>query len=243
MSYWENFTGIFVDRVKQYRRLNKEEQAIELNHVYLYKQILQIARASDNPQILAYFDLIKIKESLNREIGRESFISEWASHAKISTQELENQKTLGLHEWAKLARVSILYLNRIQKQALASKKTLLLHNLYLVISIASRYQNKGLDLLELIHEGAIGLNRGIEEFSSNGNLHFSNFIQLCIEQEVVKSISNYCESIGQKSSLIHLIFIIKQIRDKILEEKYPSIEQIASELSTTRKKSLLAFMQ
>jgi RNA polymerase sigma factor (sigma-70 family) len=178
---------IFFREIAKYPRLNKWEQEDEIKKIFLYRETLKLATTSHNPEIAAYLKLIKIRNAAIKETGNKPVEYKWAELAQLSVRELDKLIKAGLSEWAKLATVSVFHLARIQNQAIQARQKLALHNLYLVVKIAKKYQYRGLDLLDLIQQGAIGLSQGIDEFNSNKGVNFTDFINYWIELEITNS--------------------------------------------------------
>ncbi len=164
----EDSESIFLSQIAKYPRLSKLAEEIEINKIFRYKEILKIALKSHNPRITK---------------------SILASSAQSSVQELDRIIKYDRFEWAKLAQVSVTDLDRIQNDRIQAREKLARHNLYLVVKIGRKYQCRGLELLDLVQEGAIGLSQAIDQFNSNIGVNFTNFITERIEREITDSIN------------------------------------------------------
>ena len=84
---------------------------------------------------------------------------------------------------------------RIERGDRAAKERMINSNLRLVISIAKRYQRQGLPLLDLVQEGAIGLNRAVEKFEWRRGYKFSTYATWWIRQSCQRAVSNQSATI------------------------------------------------
>lgn len=71
-----------------------------------------------------------------------------------------------------------------------TKRQMIVQNLRIVVSIAKRYTNRGLDLVDLIRVGNMGLVHAMEKFEPEGGFCFSTFVTWCVEQQIELAIQN-----------------------------------------------------
>ena len=77
------------------------------------------------------------------------------------------------------------YVEKMQRVDLAEKYKLIEHNLRLVVFLAKKYENTGVDLVDLVSIGTIGLIKGIQTFQSGKNIKLATYASRCIDNEIL----------------------------------------------------------
>lgn len=114
-----------------------------------------------------------------------------------------------------------------------AKNKLVEHNLRLVVSVAKKYVGKGLDFLDLIQEGNIGLMKAVDMYDISYGTSFSTFATLCIKQAITRGLQNDSTTIRIPPKYREKIRKLKNAKMK-LEEKLsrePTNEELSVELS------------
>ena len=111
-------------------------------------------------------------------------------------------------------------------------------NLRFVISVAKQYQNKGLDLVDLIQEGNLGMLEAAKKFDETRGYRFISYAVWWIRQAIMKAISDQCRTVRVPMSQIVNMGKITKASEKFEQEngRTPSVEELEEETSLDPKK-------
>ncbi len=137
------------------------------------------------------------------------------SFNQLQLQKIERETRLGI--------TTIKNINRIvsvgEAKARRAKKEMVEANLRLVISIAKKYTNRGLQFLDLIQEGNIGLMKAVDKFEYRRGYKFSTYATWWIRQAITRSIADQARTIRIPVHMIETINKLNRISRKLLQEK------------------------
>jgi RNA polymerase primary sigma factor len=219
------------DTVLGIRALERQVMAICVRDAKMPRKDF-IASFPKNETNLAWVDKhIRAKRKHSSQLAR---LKDDILRAQKRLQKIESVTTLHIAEIKDINRE----ISMGEAQARRAKKEMVEANLRLVISIAKKYTNRGLQFLDLIQEGNIGLMKAVDKFEYRRGYKFSTYATWWIRQAITRSIADQARTIRIPVHMIETINKLNRISRQMLQEmgREPTPDELAERMDMPEDK-------
>ena len=208
---------------------------------FIQTKLVKDARMPRKDFLAAYADnLTKVRwvDSLMKEKKYKKDLLEKVKQDVVIAQkdiiELENKVGLSVKEIKEINRNMSMGETKMRR----AKKDMVEANLRLVISIAKKYTNRGLQFLDLIQEGNIGLMKAVDKFEYRRGYKFSTYATWWIRQAITRSIADQARTIRIPVHMIETINKLNRVSRQMMQDmgREPTPEELSKELDMPEDK-------
>ena len=208
---------------------------------FIQSKLVKDARIPRKEFLAAYADnLTKVRwvDSLMKEKKYKKDLLQKVKQDVVIAQkdiiELENKVGLSVKEIKEINRNMSMGETKMRR----AKKDMVEANLRLVISIAKKYTNRGLQFLDLIQEGNIGLMKAVDKFEYRRGYKFSTYATWWIRQAITRSIADQARTIRIPVHMIETINKLNRVSRQMMQDmgREPTPEELSAELDMPEDK-------
>ena len=230
-----------VDRLtRHYRQLRNHIREFERNIMRLCIEKARIPRKlfigtfPGQETDLSWIETLISKHAKQLDISRLAEYTQQIKQIQTKLANFEKEYSLTINEIKDVNR----QMSIGEAKARRAKKEMVEANLRLVISIAKKYTNRGLQFLDLIQEGNIGLMKAVDKFEYRRGYKFSTYATWWIRQAITRSIADQARTIRIPVHMIETINKLNRISRQILQEtgREASPEELAEKMELSEDK-------
>ena len=199
----------------------------EIGRVPLLSHEDEIVLGKQVQQLMA---LLEVKSTLEAELPAAEEAAEAGEQPAVKPE-------ISQAEWAAAANMTVAELKNHLHRGQRSKRKMIEANLRLVVAVAKKYQKRNLEFLDLIQEGTLGLERGVEKFDPMKGYKFSTYAYWWIRQAITRAIAQQARTIRLPIHITEKLNKIKRVQRELSQTlgRSPNAVEIGKELELEPK--------
>ncbi len=211
----------------------EDEENIDIPHDDIIEEEIDIENFDILPSTIKYDDPVRM---YLKEIGKIQLLTfdEETRLANIITDGNIAQEQLNSieEEGYEIPESDLEKLRELVRKGEVAKNKLVEANLRLVVSIAKKYVGRGLQFLDLIQEGNMGLMKAVEKFDSNRGFKFSTYATWWIRQAITRAVADQARTIRIPVHMVETINKLVRVQRQLVQElsREPSPEEVADRM-------------
>ncbi|TCD57930.1 RNA polymerase sigma factor, RpoD/SigA family [Synechococcus sp. BS55D] len=227
--------------------LSNEEEVLLARQVQRREQLLREERALavNHPVLQTLLELEELQQREANHLCHWPTRQEWARAAGLAVSDLQATLTEGYGTWAELIQLEPRELKRQLRDGRRARDRMIAANLRLVVTVAKKYQQRGLELLDLVQEGTLGLERAVEKFDPTRGFRFSTYSYWWIRQGITRAIATQSRTIRLPVHITEKLNRIKRVQQEIAsqEGRLASLSDLAKRLGLSEETVRLTLMR
>ncbi|HQH28449.1 MAG TPA: RNA polymerase sigma factor RpoD, partial [Oligoflexia bacterium] len=228
-------TDAVIQRMRDYSRaLNKGEHTLENIQRETGRSLEEIILAVDEINSGDQLAFKRVCRRLKIRANEARDLANAINDARNAIKEIENSALLSALELKR----SAVAIDRAERKVYNAKQELVEANLRLVVSLAKKYTNRGLQFLDLIQEGNIGLMKAVDKFEYQRGYKFSTYATWWIRQAITRAIADQARTIRIPVHMIETINKLVRVQRYLVQDlgREPTPEEIAERMDISVEK-------
>ena len=209
------------------------EEEVTLARLVQRREALLLQQRELAESDAAIGELHRLEELQRREANQHSHWptkQEWARAAGLPLPELQQRIDLGYQAWAEQAQLEAKDLKLALRNGRRAKDHMIQANLRLVVAVAKKYQQRGMELLDLVQEGTLGLERAVEKYDPTRGHRFSTYAYWWFRQGLNRALSTQSRTIRIPVNVNEKLTRLRAAKARLMQRNgmAPTSQQLAT---------------